>query len=513
MTLKRRLDEEEIALLEILEDPIWFSEFLRNTADASPLRDEWPKVKFAYRWYQRDMITDQSEFILVRAARAVGKCSPVESLIYTHPYGYISIRQVLQLLKSGPVYVYAINPTTRRLEHRRVILSPNGRRETFTVKTKLGYKFIGTENHPILTQEGYKQIGDLSVGTLVATTKQLPHESQQSALNWSELRMIGYYFDPKATSIAATKYHKLKYATQVSEFAHIARELGLLLEEGYNGIFRLTPRRSNRQKHYLSVLMRSWRMLDGLTKVRLGTVPLEIKGEKLDNIKVFLESFLSMYAEIDSQSVRIEFANEGVARGIQELLLRFGCRTSFRENVEFYELKNVDYADYYNLFSILEVPGLRVVNLRKPHEEYSEQEFIYWDSVESIESNGGQTTYAVHVHMHENYISDGLFVHNSLVLEDKLLYEMFNNDIEFPVTKEETLVTANYAQMSPILDRLIMRISGSPLFNAFIYPGSINRSKGTIDMKTSTGVMRLNARIAGQRGEQNMVCNYRPLMQ
>jgi hypothetical protein len=76
MALHRRLEEDELALLEVWEDPIWFAEFLRSTADGSLQREEWPKRPFKYRWYQRDLITDKSPYISLAAGRAVGKCHP-----------------------------------------------------------------------------------------------------------------------------------------------------------------------------------------------------------------------------------------------------------------------------------------------------------------------------------------------------------------------------------------------------------------------------------------------------
>lgn len=71
--LYKKLSEEELALLEIMENPVWNAEFLRKEADP-----EWELTS-----YQREIIADSSNYISFRAGRAVGKS---ETLIDTVVY-------------------------------------------------------------------------------------------------------------------------------------------------------------------------------------------------------------------------------------------------------------------------------------------------------------------------------------------------------------------------------------------------------------------------------------------
>jgi hypothetical protein len=71
---EKTLDEADLALLEILEDPVLCGTFLRQTANGAVNRELWPKGKpFEYRPYQAMILSDESPYISIAAGRAVGK--------------------------------------------------------------------------------------------------------------------------------------------------------------------------------------------------------------------------------------------------------------------------------------------------------------------------------------------------------------------------------------------------------------------------------------------------------
>src|SRR5258706_1224539 len=193
-----------------MEDPIWLGEFLHSTNNASPDSEEWLTEPFKYRWYQRDLLSDQNEFISLVAGRSVGKCSPDSARIYTYPYGYVSIRDLLMYKSRISTYfiVYAINEN-QQLVQRRAYLENNGSEVVFEVRTAAGHTFEGTINHPILTPTGYSQIGDLMVGSKVAVATSLPHYSEQAAFSWEELRWLGYMIG--FPTFSPERYIPLKY--------------------------------------------------------------------------------------------------------------------------------------------------------------------------------------------------------------------------------------------------------------------------------------------------------------
>lgn len=507
MSLTRKLDDEEWDIISIITDPVLLGEFLRNTADGSPTKDEWPKQQFKYRWYQKDLLTDKSEFISLVAGRAVGKCSPMRSRIYMYPYGYMTIGDVVGFNKAGPklgpLSIYSIEPESKELTHRRMHLTRNKYQSpVFEVVTAAGHRFIGTGNHPILTQRGYVEIQDLDEDDKAAVVTRLPHDSGKQEFLWEELRWLGYVMG--ADKVTSEMYHTPKYQRNVLEFQAIAKFFDAKFERSANGTYQLIRKRGP-LKHYGKVLISDVWRVDNVMTDGFRRIPFTVKAENLAHNKIMLEAYLAAWASFTTDSITMTHRHKTMAYDIQEMLLRFGVESRVTQEDERWRITVEDYYSYWKLFQELDIPGVTVKNLKLPPAQNNATDYMRFDAIEDILSLGNEVTFAVTVHLTENYISDNLLVHNSLVLEDKIIYESLNVETAFPVTKESTLVTANVSQMTPILDRLIMRLSNSAMLKDFL-KGQINRSKGTLDFPLPGGTnYRINARIAGSKGENNMV--------
>jgi hypothetical protein len=499
MALLRNLEDDEWDVLAIMTDPVLLGEFLRNTADGSPTKEEWPKHQFKYRWYQKDLLTDQTEFISLVAGRAVGKCSPWAARIYTYPYGYVRLKDLLGGRMTRTVY--AMNDQ-KQLVHSRMQIKSNGRRQVFRVTTKSGFEFDGTANHPILTPRGWVMISELLEDDEAAVMTMLPHNSMKSEFAWEELRWLGYAAGSKRVHAEMT--YPLKFQAQVVEMQRIAEYMDTTFRRTHDGVYQLMRKRGP-LPHYIKKLSREldWRAIDTFGFIR---IPHVVKAENLDQLRIFIESYFSLWGEFTNDYILVRHHHKTLLLDMQELLLRYGIESIITKIDEAeWELLINDYHDYYAFFQEFNLPGITVRNLKLPTKKITPLPFMRFEAIISIAPLSVQPTYAIMVHDLHNYISDGLIVHNSLVLEDRIIYKAVNVEDCFPMTKESTLVTANVSQMTPILDRLIMRLSNSFLLKDFL-KGNINRSKGTMDFPLPGGSnYRINARIAGSKGENNMV--------
>jgi hypothetical protein len=502
MALQRQLTEEEWAIISIFTDPILLGEYCRNTNDGSDVKEEWPKVNFKYRWYQKDLLTDKNEYVSLIAGRSVGKCNPITSRVYVYPYGYLSLMDLLRELKESsdllPIYTVDKN---NKLTTRRMVIDKNGYKQVLRIKTSRGHTLDCTLNHPIFTPTGYKNAEDLHVGDDIGVATYLPHFSGQNLFTWEELRWMGYMFSRDRVSAELPLI--LKFQKNIVELKLIADYMDANFVSNVNGSYSII-RKKGPYKHYATTLLRYLRLKQpevwGLYRI-----PLCVKAEKLDNIKVFLEALLSVYADITLEKITLSHRHKTFAYDIQELLLRFGVESRVDEVDERWHIEITEYESIYNLFNSLDIPGVSAKGLKPPQALEKPQPYMRWDHIESIVSRGEKPTFAIYVPDTHNYICDNIFVHNSLMLEDLLIYEAVNSEDVFPMTKESVLVTANQKQMDPILDRVIMRISNSKLLKDFL-KGGVNRSKGTLDFPLMGGSnYRLNARIAGSKGENNMV--------
>lgn len=504
--LKRQLENEEWDILSIVTDPVLLGEFLRNTADGSPTKEEWPKQRFAYRWYQKDLLTDTSEFISLVAGRAVGKCSPPSARILVYPFGYVTINDLLRTknlqAKHNCPTLYCIDPDTKQLVQRRFKITGNGYKPIYRVTTKSNHIFEGTGNHPILTQRGYIMLSELDEDDVAAVATRLPHLSNKEEFCWEEMRWFGYAAGYDA--VTAEMLFTLKYQQNVLEMQRISKYFDARMERMANGQYRLR-RRVGPLKHYVSKLLID-NNLKNAAAWGFRRVPIKVKSESLSQNKLFLEALFSSHAAFSNDNIVISFQYRPFALDIQEMLLRFSVESRVEQIEDRWVVSIEDYWSYYQFFQSLDIPGVGVKNLRLPLNRTHPTDFMRFDEIANIELLPEEEyTFAITVQDHENYISDNLYVHNSLVLEDKIIYDAVNVETQFPSTKESLLVTPNVAQMTPILDRLILRLGNSFLLKDFLR-GNINKSKGTMDFPLPGGSnYRIHARIAGSKGENNMV--------
>jgi len=68
---------------------------------------------------------------------------------------------------------------------------PNGKKSTFTLKTRSGRSITATGNHPFLTFSGWKNLEDLVVKDRIAIARQLP-KSQDKGLKLHQAAILGY---------------------------------------------------------------------------------------------------------------------------------------------------------------------------------------------------------------------------------------------------------------------------------------------------------------------------------
>jgi hypothetical protein len=503
MALKEKIRDDEIELLEILEDPIWFGEFIRETNGGSlSTKSHSP---FNYRWYQKDILSDQTEKIVVVGGRSVGKCSPGYEKIYTTE-GYFTLNY---LIKHKSVFdVWSFNEETNRYEQKRAFVFYNGKEDVYCVRTKTGKSFFATAEHPMKTDKGYKRIDELSAGDKVAVVNYLPDIGVYDNFNWYELRLLGYLYGANRSPKPSSRL-RLRFKRQINEIQLIAEYFGVdvsLNEDGYFWLKTNTDRLRNPIMWLLNEASgivqkeRSFFDSEGLM-LKPREIPERIEKQVNKNLIVFLESFFSMVGHFKPPHLYICIPFREMANQLSEILLRFGIRTkrSIRENgliwndSKEYILEPEDVDLFLSIFSI---PGIK-----KKDGEIRFTPFSY-EEIEHIYIHKKEPTYGVFVHGTNTYISGDFYVHNSVVLEDMLLFNLVNGDKELPESPEQLFVTANVAQMTPVLDRVISRLMSSDIFSSFhIEP---NRSKGTLDVFLDR-MYRLYSRIAGKTGESNLV--------
>jgi len=493
MALVQKISDQELALLEIMEDPIWFGEFMRSTGYGETKKELWPSRKFTYRDYQKQVLSDKSTYISLIGGRAIGKCQPGQSRIYTI-YGYKTLGE-LEKLPFTIVYAQTPNNT---LEQRRAVVVKDKRAATFKITTVSGHRLEVTANHPILTPAGFVETKNLTTNDSVAVITKLPSESTQNAFSWHELRIIGYtgFFSHWSHSIPIPT----KYKQQLEELKIIADRFFMLSNYDHKGVFSFKRRPSS----YTVPITQFYRVLnqESAKKVGASNIPASIKNERLSNIQIIMEALFSQFAKLSRNKITLTLPHPLIYADIQELLLRFGIESHF--DTALY----IDNAwDVYTFWQTFTIPGVAVTELQKPQDVRLAQptEYLRYDAIQSINQSAFDTqTYAVYVYGDQNYISDNIVTHNTVLLEDKILYDVVNNRRQLVDTPEMLLTTANQAQMTPLLNKLIIRFTTSKLLRSFLQ-NRINKTDGTMSFPIRNPPVTLHFRIAGSKSENNVV--------
>ena len=503
--LDQVLDREDLALALILQDPILCMEFLRTTKDGSEDKTLWKDFK--YRGYQKDIISDTNENISVTGGRSIGKCQIGLDRIYTDK-GY----KPLYTLKNKSFKVWAWDEEKNILIKRYALCEENGDRRYYAITTEDGQTINVTDYHPIWTNNGWINGRDIKVGDLVTKITKLPHVDSES------------YEDHEVMLLGLTLFQqwKKRVAHNVWNWRNTAIEATFLdVLEKMNVIKYTSDKRIADQKRYqrksqhpITALQYQTGMImirkRGFYRPKDG-LPWKMMHLNEKNLTTFLSAVLSQYATITTESISLKLPNTTLSRQFQELFLRYGVEMDVIPTSETTTIKrhktNVllvthDYRDVYNILTKLPLIGFKVKALRKPI-DFDITDFYRYSKVISIDSKRTMT-YAVQVDQNHTYISEHMIVHNSYILEDKMIWDVLNNRINLVETPEMILTTANQAQLTPVLDKLVMRFLASPLLRNYISAG-LNKQKGTIDWNIDNRDVRLYARIVGSNTESNLI--------
>ncbi|HZK16419.1 MAG TPA: replicative DNA helicase, partial [Solirubrobacterales bacterium] len=131
--------------------------------------------------------------IIVAARPAMGKCLGRTSVVYCPATGARkTIEELHESFKRGEdVWVASLTLDLKVKKAKAQAIEPNGRKRIYRLRTRLGRTLQATSNHPILTSQGWEDLGDVSVGARIAVPRRLPRPNETSELPDHEIVMLG----------------------------------------------------------------------------------------------------------------------------------------------------------------------------------------------------------------------------------------------------------------------------------------------------------------------------------
>ncbi len=87
----------------------------------------------------------------------------------------------------------SLDPAGKLVPIRPAAVLAKGENDVFEIRTSTGRRLRATARHPVLTPDGWKTVGELSIGGLVAAARSLPvFNPNESLLSPERLRLLGY---------------------------------------------------------------------------------------------------------------------------------------------------------------------------------------------------------------------------------------------------------------------------------------------------------------------------------
>jgi replicative DNA helicase len=130
--------------------------------------------------------------IIVAARPAMGKCQSAQSLVYDPMSGTRrTVRELHQAHGRGEdVWVASLASDLKMKPAKVAAIESNGRKKVFRLTTRLGRWTEATSNHPVLTNSGWEQLGNVAPGTRIAVPRKLPRMDERGEMPDNEIVLL-----------------------------------------------------------------------------------------------------------------------------------------------------------------------------------------------------------------------------------------------------------------------------------------------------------------------------------
>ena len=248
-----------------------------------------------------------------------------------------------ELFASGArdVPVWSLDPSLRFVKRHLTHVFSTGTREVFQLTLASGKTVRATANHPFLTYDGWKPLGELTVGSRVAVPRHVPAPEQEASWPDEHVVMLGHLLGDGSF----VKNQPIRYASideaNLAAVADAAKSFGITAVRDDYAAARCTSLRLPapfQLTHGVRNPIAKW--LDGMGLFGLRShekfVPAEVFNLPKRQVKLFLHHLWatdgSVTVKKDGQGGRIYYASTSrrLVDDVGLLLLRFGISTRLR---------------------------------------------------------------------------------------------------------------------------------------------------------------------------------------
>lgn len=553
-----KLNEVEKAKMrEIVSDPVLWAKAFVRTND--------PKTKKVVPWiardYQAEMLRDTHTRLVFRCGR---RCIAAKTKVFDAEKGYY--RTAKELFDEGKEFktvTYNLENYTQEIDTARIW--ENGNKKVKLISTHLGKTILLTENHPLLTAEGWKETGELKVDDDIILVNQINFFGHNT-IEEKEIKLIAHIYNSSSKRNDTYGFVLIKDSQGYNTLKEVLK------------LYNAKLIQSKTDEYFFTVKSEE---VNNLLKKYYGInyIAEEIMSSDKETLTTFLSELFKVHTiikknkiiESDKSFLSIIYQNKypQVIVNLHQILEQFGICVFYQTDENFCEI-TVDRTYYvikmldtfklkylkekigkrdYDFYSngaktykengyvpkhIIELLDSWTKNKKKEvlkklkldvsynkslksalvtlhhfgehkYDEMLTSEDIIWGRVTSIKDYSEQMTYDIETKTHHNFVANGFVTHNTGKTETMIISALYK-----ALTKPSfrVLFAAPYEhQINAFWMRLKEILSNSPLINNEVKrlinsPYMIEFKNGSAILGFTTGASS-GSNAASMRGQRS----------
>ncbi len=343
-------------------------------------------------------------------------CLTAETRVMRADTGAETTMGELHATGARDVEVWALDDSLRYVRSTLTHVYPTGRREVFRMRLASGKQIRATANHPFLTYEGWRALGDLAAGVRLAVPRHV-----------CAPRQVTTWTDEQVRSAAAIG----SVSDAVASLPK--RQIALYLDELWTRHGVVTAS---------GLIRASWPTRDLLDHVARLLLRFGISGVISGDDGAYVLDIV----DVDDQRRFLgEVGVSGAADEVRELLIdvraRSGCRAAAGDQV-WDDVRGV-LERAHGGGSLQQVTAV----LDDVELELMATNDVMWDEIVAIETDGVEDVYDATVLGRHNFIADGIAVHNSIEQDADVVLLLHREDMyerESPRAGEADVILAKH---------------------------------------------------------------------
>lgn len=357
-----------------------------------------------------------------------------------------------ELLESGQtdVPVWSLDDSLRYVRRHLTHVFSTGRKEVFRLRLASGKEVRATANHPFLTYDGWRQLGDLAPGARLAVPRHVPAPERRTEMSDAQVGRLVTELADGSSGVVPAAVHSLPKAQVADLLRALWSRAGTILagHDESSGLVTLSVPTTTAGEAIARLLLRFGIASELRSEKDGGPAALAITGR--DERRRFLQE-IGVGPEQEASAAALLAQVRSSTRSVE------GPGPELWDRVRSVLDEDLSLAAAIRQASFVE-PTLRRARARQPmgvlaavlDEEdldvYAVND-VLWDEVASIRSEGVEEVYDATVVGTHNFVANGIAVHNSIEQDADMVILLHREELyekESPRAGEADFIVAKH---------------------------------------------------------------------